>query len=131
MLAVDTPWPLTDNRFPDVTCHDAVRVQQRLPAEVFGIQRVKRVYGWSMGGMQAYLWAVVRPELVERIAVACGSFRCAPHNARYSSRAYGRRCRPTPPSSTVRSPGAPCASMGNSNTLRNPDRPRVTPTPPP
>ena len=77
----NTPWPLTDNRFPDVTCHDAVRVQQRLPAEVFGIQRVKRVYGWSMGGMQAYHWAVARPELVERIAVVCGSFRCAPHNA--------------------------------------------------
>jgi hypothetical protein len=58
----NTPWPLTDNRFPDVTCHDAVRVQQRLPAEVFGIQRVKRVYGWSMGGMQAYHWAVARPD---------------------------------------------------------------------
>jgi homoserine O-acetyltransferase len=39
------------------------------------------VYGWSMGGMQAYHWAVAFPELVERIAVVCGSSRCAPHNA--------------------------------------------------
>ena len=77
----NTPWPLTGNRYPDVTYHDAVRVQQRLLAEVFGIQRVKMVYGWSMGGMQAYHWAVAFPELVERIAVVCGSSRCAPHNA--------------------------------------------------
>jgi len=77
----NTAWPLTGNRYPDVTYHDAVRVQQRLLAEVFGIQRVKMVYGWSMGGMQAYHWAVAFPELVERIAVVCGSSRCAPHNA--------------------------------------------------
>jgi homoserine O-acetyltransferase len=77
----NTPWPLTGNRYPDVTYHDAVRVQQRLLAEVFGIQRVKMVYGWSMGGMQAFHWAVAFPELVERIAVVCGSSRCAPHNA--------------------------------------------------
>jgi homoserine O-acetyltransferase len=77
----NTPWPLTGNRYPDVTYHDAVRVQQRLLAEVFGIKRVKMVYGWSMGGMQAYHWAVAFPDLVERIAVVCGSSRCSPHNA--------------------------------------------------
>ena len=77
----NTPWPLTGDRYPDVTYHDAVRVQQRLLAEVFGISRVKLVYGWSMGAMQAYHWAVAFPGLVERIAVVCGSARCAPHNA--------------------------------------------------
>ncbi len=77
----NTPWPLTGDRYPDVTYHDAVRVQQRLLAEVFGISKVKLVYGWSMGAMQAYHWAVAFPELVERIAVVCGSARCAPHNA--------------------------------------------------
>ena len=34
-----------------------------------------------MGAMQAYHWAVAFPDLVERIAVVCGSARCAPHNA--------------------------------------------------
>ena len=29
---------------------DNVRVQQRLLAEVFGVERVKLVYGFSMGG---------------------------------------------------------------------------------
>ena len=77
----NTPWPLVGDRYPDVTYHDAVRVQQRLLAEVFGIAKVRLVYGWSMGAMQAYHWAVAFPDLVERIAVVCGSARCAPHNA--------------------------------------------------
>ncbi len=77
----NTPWPLTGDRYPDVTYHDAVRVQQRLLAEVFGISTVQLVYGWSMGAMQAYHWAVAFPDLVERIAVVCGAARCAPHNA--------------------------------------------------
>lgn len=77
----NTPYPLTGDRYPDLTYHDAVRVQQRLLAEVFGISRVRLVYGWSMGGMQAYHWAAAFPDLVERIAVVCGSARCAPHNA--------------------------------------------------
>ncbi len=77
----NTPWPLTGDRYPNVTYHDAVRVQQRLLAEVFGISKVRLVYGWSMGAMQAYHWAVAFPDLVERIAVVCGAARCAPHNA--------------------------------------------------
>jgi len=77
----NTPWPLIGDRYPNVTYYDAVRVQQRLLAEVFGIGRVKLVYGWSMGAMQAYHWATAFPDLVERIAVVCGSARCAPHNA--------------------------------------------------
>ena len=67
-------------RYPDVTYFDAVGVQRRLLAEVFGIDRVALVYGWSMGAMQAYHWAAMYPEAVERIAVVCGSARCAPHN---------------------------------------------------
>lgn len=77
----NTPWPLVGDRYPNVTYHDAVRLQQRLLAEVFGVDKVKLVYGWSMGAMQAYHWAVAFPDLVERIAVVCGSARCAPHNA--------------------------------------------------
>lgn len=77
----NTPWPLVGDRYPQVTYHDAVGVQQRLLAEVFGVERVALVYGWSMGGMQAYHWASRFPDRVERIAVVCGSARCSPHNA--------------------------------------------------
>ncbi len=77
----NTPWPLVGDRYPNITYHDAVRVQQRLLAEVFGVESVQLVYGWSMGGMQAYHWGSVFGDRVARIAVICGSARCAPHNA--------------------------------------------------
>ena len=76
----NTPWPDTGSRYPDVTLFDAVHVQRRMLAELWGIDRVALVYGWSMGAMQAYHWATLFPDQVERIAVVCGSARCAPHN---------------------------------------------------
>jgi homoserine O-acetyltransferase len=76
----NTPWPDVGTRYPDVTYFDAVHVQRRMLAELWGIERVALVYGWSMGGMQAYHWAALFPDAVERIAVVCGSARCAPHN---------------------------------------------------
>lgn len=76
----NTPWPDVGTRYPDVTCFDAVHVQKRMLAELWGIEKLALVYGWSMGGMQAYHWGALFPEAVERIAVVCGSARCAPHN---------------------------------------------------
>ena len=76
----NTPWPDVGDRYPDVTFYDAVHVQRRMLAELWGIERVALVYGWSMGAMQAYHWAALFPSAVERIAVVCGSARCAPHN---------------------------------------------------
>lgn len=66
--------------YPDITYADAVQVQRRLLRERFGIERLALVYGWSMGAMQAYHWAALFPGEVARIAVVCGSARCAPHN---------------------------------------------------
>lgn len=66
---------------PDgVTTYDNVMQQRRLLAEVFGVDRVKLVYGWSMGAQQAYHWGALFGESVERIVVNCGSARTAPHN---------------------------------------------------
>ena len=76
----NTPWPDVGTRYPDVTVFDAVQVQRRMLAELWGIERVALVYGWSMGAMQAYHWAALFPKAVERIAVVCGAARCAPHN---------------------------------------------------
>jgi homoserine O-acetyltransferase len=66
--------------FPAVTTYDNVMQQRRMMAELFGVDRVKLVYGWSMGAQQAYHWAALFGDSVERIVVNCGSARTAPHN---------------------------------------------------
>jgi homoserine O-acetyltransferase len=63
-----------------VTVHDNVRVQRRALRDLFGIDRVACVYGWSMGALQAYHWAALFPEAVERIVVNCGVARTSVHN---------------------------------------------------
>jgi homoserine O-acetyltransferase len=66
--------------FPRITTYDNVMQQRRMLAELFGVGRVKLVYGWSMGAQQAYHWAALFGADVERIVVNCGSARTAPHN---------------------------------------------------
>ena len=63
-----------------VTLADNVRAQHRLIEALFGVSTLAAVYGFSMGGMQAYHWASLYPEMVERIVVVCGSARTAVHN---------------------------------------------------
>ena len=63
-----------------VTIHDNVQAQRRALADLFGIDRVACVYGWSMGALQAYHWAALFPDAVERIVVNCGVARTAVHN---------------------------------------------------
>lgn len=63
-----------------VSHRDNVRAQRRLLQEVFGIERLALVYGWSMGAQQAYQWAIDHPEAVERICCLCGTARTSPHN---------------------------------------------------
>src|SRR5450631_4917227 len=69
----NTPWPDVGTRYPDITCFDAVHVQRQMLRELWGIERLALVYGWSMGGMQAYHWGALFPEAVERVAVICGA----------------------------------------------------------
>jgi homoserine O-acetyltransferase len=75
----NAPAAFAGARFPLVTPADNVELQARLLREVLDVQRVQLVVGWSMGGQQAYHWASMYPELVERIAVICGAARTAPH----------------------------------------------------
>jgi homoserine acetyltransferase len=65
---------------PLVTAADNVRAQHRLLTEHLGVSRVAAAYGFSMGGIQAYHWAALYPDLVERAIVVCGSARTADHN---------------------------------------------------
>jgi homoserine O-acetyltransferase len=75
-----SPSNYTGGEFPLVTSTDNVTQQRRLMNELFGVERVKMVYGWSMGAQQAYHWAALFGASVERIVVNCGSARTAPHN---------------------------------------------------
>ncbi|MEO1003386.1 MAG: alpha/beta fold hydrolase [Cyanobacteria bacterium J06638_7] len=59
---------------------DNVAAQRRLLAEAFGVERPALIYGWSMGGQQAYRWAVDHPDAVERICCVCATARTSPHN---------------------------------------------------
>ena len=63
-----------------VTAWDNVHAQRRLLAELWGIERLHAVYGWSMGAQQAYHWAALFPDAVARAVVNCGSARTATHN---------------------------------------------------
>ncbi len=68
------PWPAV------VTAHDNVAAQHRLLAEVFGVERLHAVYGWSMGAQQVYHWAATYPDAVQRAVINCGSARTSTHN---------------------------------------------------
>ncbi len=59
---------------------DNIRAQDQLLREVFGIERLALIYGWSMGAQQAYHWGALHPERVERIAALCGTARTTEHN---------------------------------------------------
>ena len=63
-----------------VTMADNVRAQYRLVTEHFGVTRVAASYGFSMGAGQAYHWAALFPDFVERAIVVCGSSRTSIHN---------------------------------------------------
>ena len=74
------PWdPLVD---PVIRLADNVTVQRTL-LEHLGVQHVALVAGWSMGGMQAYEWAVRYPDLVDAILPVCAGARCWPLNAMF------------------------------------------------
>ena len=73
--------PSNTTEYPTlVTAWDNVQAQKRLLSEVFGIERVACVYGWSMGAQQAYHWAAAFPDEVDRIIAICGSSNTAVHN---------------------------------------------------
>jgi homoserine O-acetyltransferase len=59
---------------------DNVHAQYRLLTEQFGVTGLAAAYGFSMGAGQAYHWATLYPDFVERAIVVCGSARTSLHN---------------------------------------------------
>jgi homoserine O-acetyltransferase/O-succinyltransferase len=76
----NTPPPYNQARFPNVTFYDQVEQQHRLVTELWGIETLPLVTGWSMGAGQTYQWAVSHPEMVQRACPFCGSSKTSEHN---------------------------------------------------
>jgi homoserine O-acetyltransferase len=72
-----------------VTMADNVRAQHRLLTGHLGVTRLAAAYGFSMGAGQAYHWAALYPELVQRAIVVCGSARVADNEAELAHLRHG------------------------------------------
>lgn len=75
----NTPAPQAMAKFPDLSIGDDVAAQHKLITDRFGITRLALVVGGSMGGQQAYEWAVVHPDMVERVAPIAATARVSKH----------------------------------------------------
>lgn len=62
------------------THYDNVRAQDQLLKQVFQVETLALIYGWSMGAQQAYHWGALYPDRVQRIAALCGTARTTEHN---------------------------------------------------
>jgi homoserine O-acetyltransferase len=69
-----------NGNWPDISHVDNVGAQRRLLREVFDVERIALIYGWSMGAQQALHWGALFPDEVERICAVCGSAKTSPHN---------------------------------------------------
>ncbi|EXJ60192.1 hypothetical protein A1O7_04344 [Cladophialophora yegresii CBS 114405] len=59
---------------------DVIRAQHTLLTSHLGIPHLEAVVGFSMGGQQAYHWAVLYPDFVKRAVAICSSARTSLHN---------------------------------------------------
>ena len=75
----NTPSPFDRGRFPNFTLTDGVRIQERMLREVFGIERVALVHGFSMGGQQALHWAALFPDQVGKVSAICATAKLPAH----------------------------------------------------
>ena len=66
------------SQFPKFSIRDMVDAQYQLITQVFGIQRLMAVIGFSMGGMQSYQWAVSYPETMRAIIPIASQVKSTP-----------------------------------------------------
>ena len=75
----NTPAPFDGPRFPVTSIRDNVEAVHRLLAEVLGVRHLRAVIGFSMGGQQAFQWAVSHPDFMDRIVVTSATAKTWPH----------------------------------------------------
>ncbi|KAK2462240.1 hypothetical protein APHAL10511_005736 [Amanita phalloides] len=76
----NTPLPYNGPYFPVISYEDNVRAQYTVLTKHLGITKVHAVSGFSMGGQQAYYWAIMYPDFLERYIIICSSARTSVHN---------------------------------------------------
>ena len=59
--------------FPEFTIRDMVESEHRLATEVLHLSHLRAVLGLSMGGMQAFEWAVAFPDFMDLVVPMAGS----------------------------------------------------------
>ncbi|KIW11032.1 hypothetical protein PV08_10331 [Exophiala spinifera] len=75
--------PSTKPFFPlpgELRYQDVVRAQHALLTAHLKVTSLEAVVGFSMGGQQAYHWAVMYPGFVKRVVPICSSARTSLHN---------------------------------------------------
>ena len=75
----NTPEPFHGPRFPAATIRDNVEAVHRLLVERFGVTHLKAVVGFSMGGEQAFQWAVSYPDFEDAIVATSSTAKTYPH----------------------------------------------------
>jgi len=60
-------------KFPEYSIHDMVESEHRLATEVLHLSHLHAVIGMSMGGMQAFAWAVLYPDFMDEVIPMAGS----------------------------------------------------------
>jgi homoserine O-acetyltransferase len=71
--------------FRDLTIGDMVDAQHRLVAEILKLPRLHGVLGISMGGMQAFEWAVRYPNFVDAVVPIVGTPQAGAFDRTYTS----------------------------------------------
>jgi homoserine O-acetyltransferase/O-succinyltransferase len=70
--------------FPVITVADMVRTE-RLFLDVLGIERLAAVAGGSLGGMQAFEWAVLYPDQVDAVVAIASTHALHPQGVAWNS----------------------------------------------
>lgn len=76
----NTAPPFGRGAFPEISLYDNVSAQHKLVTEHLGIDRIRLVAGFSMGGQQTYQWGALYSDMLDAIAPICASARTSPHN---------------------------------------------------
>jgi homoserine O-acetyltransferase len=75
----NTPEPFHGPRFPVTTIRDNVTAVHRLLTEQLHVTHLRAVIGFSMGGQQAFQWAVSHPGFADGIVVTAATAKTWPH----------------------------------------------------
>lgn len=119
----NTAPPFNGPNFPAIAIRDNVNAGYRLVTEVFGVNHIVAVIGFSMGAQQAFQWAVSYPDFMDGVVGIAGSAVEYPHgivrlegfkSAIQADPAYAAGNYQEPPTTGLMAGGTHWASWGTS-----------------